>query len=95
MNGKLSKEWSDKELIEILVDWHRYAHGLGKIGYCNNDKCQGALEQIKARILQKQKPKVNKEFVEKMVNESVYFLHAEKFKFYKKKLKEAGVEVEK
>ena len=67
MNGKLSKEWSDKELIEILVDWHKYAHGIGEIGYCYDDKCQVALVQIKARISQRSEPSKAEleEFVEK------------------------------
>lgn len=48
-----AQSWADEELVEILVDWHKYAHGIGKIGYCNNDKCQAALDEIKARILKK------------------------------------------
>lgn len=50
------KEWSTEELVEILVDWHRYAHGGGMIGACNNDKCQAALKEIKKRILAQAEP---------------------------------------
>lgn len=46
--------WSDEELIGILGDWHRYAHGGNMIGACNNEKCQAALAEIKARISRRQ-----------------------------------------
>jgi len=45
------------------------------------------------RTLVKKKPEVTEEFVEKMVDESVYVLHKDKHVFFKRKLKEAGVEV--
>ena len=52
----MSNERTDKEFVEILVDWHKYAHGGGMIGACNNDKCQAALAEIKTRILRRPGP---------------------------------------
>jgi len=49
-----------------------------------------AYQQIKEMI---QKPIVDEEFVWKMVEESVYILHQDKHVFFKRKLKEAGVEI--
>lgn len=53
--------------------------------------CEDCVEKLVNRI---QKPKVSRAFIWKMVDDSVFILHQERYEFYKKKFKEAGVEVE-
>lgn len=54
------------------------------------ERINQAKEQIKEMI---QKSEVTEEWIEKMVEESAYILHQDKYTFFERKFKEVGVEI--
>ncbi len=82
--GPIKKDISQPDLIEWLQGINQAATAV-KDYYVMKATTQ-LIEMI-------QKPGVTEKFVDKMVEESVYVLHQDKYVFFERKLREAGVEV--
>jgi len=88
----------ERELLEWLKEnIDRYAFlqiSHPHLAYYATERDKQAYQQIKEMIrVEKKKLFVTKEFVEKMVDESVYVLHEDMGEFYKNKFKEVGAKV--
>lgn len=82
---------NQEELLSILTAVFSYY--LSKCNFKETaTKYEEAHQQIREMI---QKPGVTEDWIGKMVEESVYILHQDKYAFFERKFKEVGVEVTK
>jgi len=84
MKPQVTEEWYEEKAIELYNLLYYKTFNMQQV----KDSIHSLVEEIPAK-----KATVDEEFVEKMVEESVYVLHKDMKVFYERKLKEVGVEV--